>query len=176
MGAGADRSTPRALRLPVLGALGLLAAYFGACFWFALESGRAPPRWLHPVALWMGNWQMFTLLDAGHSALVAEVGSEAGGFTPVDLDALFPYRWESGPRYARSSFRRNRVHLEILGEATCGRLAARGEPVPAEVRFAELRWKKRLGRAQQPPKGAKRKEIFTWRCGGEPRLPAGVGE
>ena len=176
MSAAPDRTTPRALRLPILGALGLLAAYFAACFAFALESGRVPPRWLHPVALWMGNWQMFTLLDPGHSALVAEIGSEDQGFTSVDLDALFPYRWESGPRYARSSFRRSPVHLEILGEATCQRLAAQGEAVPPAVRFAELRWKKRLGRAAQPPTGAKRKELFTWRCGGEPRRPAGVDE
>lgn len=173
---GGARTTHPALQVPVLLGLGMLAAYFIACYAFALESGRVPPRWLPPVALWMGNWQMFTLLDKGHSALAAEMGSEAAGFAPVDLDALFPYRWESGPRYARASFRRSRVHLEILGEATCGRLAARGEPAPEAVRFVELRWKKRLGRAKQPADHATRKELFTWRCGGAPRLPAAVGE
>jgi hypothetical protein len=95
-----------------------------------------------------------------------------GAWEPCPLDELFPYRWESGPRYARSNFRSSRQSLSQLGAAACGRLAKRG--IHAErIRFRNVRWKKTLGSAEQPRVGLRIEEPLEWTCGRRARQPAG---
>jgi hypothetical protein len=154
------RTTPRWLRIPVLLVVGGLAAYFATCFTYAL--GDSMPRWV-----WAGNWQMFTLKDPGHSTMIAEALGEDGEWAPIDLAALFPTQWDSGPRFGTSPFRRNATWMKTLAAATCGRHPAS----PGAVRFTELRWNKRIGRMDQSPKKAKEKALLTWDCANGVRLP-----
>lgn len=156
------RTTPRALRLPVLALLVCFAGYNFWCYQNALWTG-APS-----VARWFATWQMFTLLDGGHSELVAE--AEIGGvWEPVELEALFPTRWESGPRYARSSFWETTSKLRVLGAATCGRHPEH----PTRVRFHSERWKKTLGTTRQKKRNLKTQELLEWSCARPVSLPKG---
>lgn len=162
-------TTPPGRQLPILALLVALACYFFACYWPALEERQ--PAWVqeHPWVWWMGNWQMFTLLDTGQSLVVAERRVD-GAWSAIELEALFPTRWESGPRYARSSFFNNPHNLAVLGAATCGRLPQR----PERVRFFRLTWAKRLGRLDRvPPRKVKRRELLEWDCAQTVALPTG---
>ena len=149
--------------------LGLLSAFFFGCYWPSLEDSQ--PAWIreHPWAWWFGSWQMFTLLDTGQSLVVAEQQVN-GEWTKIPLEKLFPTRWESGPRYARSAFFDNRNNMAVLGAATCGRLPQR----PERVRFFRLTWPKTLGEAHpRPPKKHKRRELLDWDCRDSVSLPKG---
>ena len=78
------RTTPRALRLPVLALLVCFAGYNFWCYQNALWTG-APS-----VARWFATWQMFTLLDGGHIASETYAAGNAG---TVNINAQ-----ESGQR------------------------------------------------------------------------------
>lgn len=162
-------TTPSWLRVPVLAGLLSLGGYFFACYWPALDPPAGSWARAHPWGWWFGNWQMFTLLDTGQSLIVAE--QQLGGrWEPVALAGLFPTRWESGPRYARSSFFGNPEHMAVLGAATCGRLPVR----PQRVRFFRVTWPKQLGEAHpRPPRKARRRELLDWDCARAVSLPAG---
>lgn len=163
------RTTPPAARVPVLLGLGVFAAYLLLCWAFAL--GKARPAWAEavPDVWWLGGWQMFTLTDRENELLRAEARVD-GAWVPLELETLFPTRWESGLRFDRSSFWRNKGTMRVLAEATCGRHPQH----PDRVRFHAVAWRKRLGRAPLPvPADAKRTDLLEWACGRPVPQPRG---
>ena len=168
-----SRTTPRWLRVPVLVALVGLCSYFSVCYSAALSS--APPSFVrsHPYLFWFGTWQMFTLRDLRHSRIEAQIQVDET-WDDIDLESLFPYRWESGPRYARSSFRKNRTRMRTLAQATCGRLARRDGQAPERVRFTLHQWSKTLGTSTQPKEDLKTRQLLDWDCGQTAVLPKGT--
>jgi hypothetical protein len=166
------RTTPRWLQLPGLIFLLLLSGYFLTAYAAAL--GKDPPQVVreHPYAFWFGTWQMFTLLDRRHSVLESEVLID-GAWQPLELETLFPYRWESGPRYERSSFWSNRARLRVLAHAACTRLEDQQGISAEQLRFHSVRWGKTLGSQTQPRKKAKTEELLVWTCGQSVSLPKG---
>ena len=163
------RTTPRWARLPVLALLLALGAYELTAYKYALESEEIP-SWLreNPYALWPATWQMFTYLDRRNNLLEAQVQRD-GAWEDIDLEAYFPFRWESGPRYARSSFRKSASRMRTLAQATCHRVS----PRPDRVRFIHTAWGKTLGSAEQPKDKAKVSGILDWDCDDSYRLPRG---
>jgi hypothetical protein len=156
------RTTPRALRVPVLLLLLALSGYNVWCWRNALSQGEPS------LVRWFATWQMFTLLDKRHSELFAD--AQIGGeWQPIELEALFPTRWESGPRYARSSFWQSSARLRVLAAATCGRHPGN----PSRVRFRVDRWGKTLGTVEQPKRKVETKELLDWPCDREVELPKG---
>jgi hypothetical protein len=156
------RTTPPALRIPILACLVLLAGYNGWCWKNALGEGEPS------LARWFATWQMFTLRDPGHSVVRAEV-EVAGAWTPIDLEALFPTRWESGPRYARTSFWKSTARMRVLAAATCGRHPDH----PTRARFSVDRWKKTLGSSGSRRRGLTSEELLDWSCARDVSLPQG---
>jgi hypothetical protein len=157
------RTTPRALRLPVLVLLVALAGYFFNCWQNALGEGEPS------FARWFATWQMFTLRDPGHAILYGEAEVD-GAWQPIDLEKLFPTRWESGPRYARSAFWQSPTKMRVFAAATCGRLPVR----PRRVRFHAERFKKTLGQLTQPKRGLKKQDLIEWYCDRPVPLPQGT--
>jgi len=166
------RTTPRWLQVPALLLLLGLAAYFVAVNVYAVDMSRAPAFLRRNGSIvWFGGWRMFTYLDTGHSRLVADAERD-GEWQRVALGQLFPFRWESGPRYARSSFRRSGAYLKTLGQATCGRLAERGEPAD-RVRLSTVSWRRTLGQRRQPRRGKRVRTHLVWDCDRRFGLPRG---
>lgn len=170
------RTTPGWVRPIVLAVLLATAGYFGLCYRFALNKDRPDGGWTHWQAygLWFGGWQMFTTRDRNHAVLEA-VGLVDGAWVPIDLEGLFPARWESGYRFDRSSFRRSRSRMAVLAAATCGRMAAHPDLTePSQLKFFEIKWRKTLGSAEQPrTKVVVNREVMDWRCGRPVNLPNG---
>jgi hypothetical protein len=147
----------------------VVVLWLGACFQSA--AGAQPAAWVrdHPWLNWFGNWEMFTLLDEGATLVKAEALRE-GRWEAIPLLSLFPTRWESGPRYARSAFFNDPQHMRVLGAATCGRLPT----PPTAVRFYKLTWRKQPGvSSTRAPANAKRTELSTFSCGEAVELPRG---
>jgi hypothetical protein len=167
-----SRTTPPWLRVPVLMLCGLLAAYFGVAYTFALE--KDVPAWLrsHPWSLWLGTWQMFTYVDPSFTVVYAEARVD-GEWQDIDLEGLFPYQWESGPRYARTSFRKSPSRMRVLAQATCGRLVEKEGLRAEEVRFRSERNGKTKGKNPQPKRKTKVEPLLTWDCDKRFPLPAG---
>ena len=162
------RTTPRSLQpLAVLAIAGLVVYFLTANRW-ALDN-RDAPSWIrrNPAYTWFGGWKMFTELDTDASRVDAEI-QVAGEWKPIDLEALFPTRWESGPRYARTWFRNSTNAMKVLAHATCERAGH-----PDRVRFTVTTWRKKLGRVAKPPEDAKKKPILDWDCSEEVSLPRG---
>ncbi len=157
-----SRTTRPALRIPVLLLLLALGAYNAWCWQNALGSGEPS------LARWFATWQMFTLRDPGHSEVQAEalIGTE---WRPIDLEALFPTRWESGPRYARSSFWKSTPRMRVLAASTCGRHPDH----PARVRFSVEKWEKTLGSLEQPKRKPRTQALLEWPCDRAVALPGG---
>jgi hypothetical protein len=111
---------------------------------------------------------MFTTLDDTTELVEAEAFYD-GAWHPFELQELFPFEWESGPRYARNGFYESPGRMKVLGASTCGRF-----PRPVEkVRFDEVKWRRKLGTVARPP-NAKRKTLLEWTCGSAPvALPLG---
>ena len=166
------RTTPRWLRVPVLLLCALLAAYFSTAYTHALE--KDAPDWLrrNPWSLWLGTWQMFTYIDRSSTVVEAEAKVD-GKWVEIDLESLFPFRWESGPRYARSSFRKSSSRMGTLASATCSRLRKRQDIEADRVRFRSIRWKKTKAQDPQPRDKAEVKKILDWDCERTARRPAG---
>jgi hypothetical protein len=164
------RTTPRWLQPLALLFLLAVALYFVTANRWALENGGAP-RWIarNPAYTWFGGWKMFTELDKSAARLDAEI-EVAGSWQPIDLEAIFPTMWESGPRYARSWFRNSPAAMRVLAHSTCVRTA---ELHPDRVRFTQLTWQKQLGRAAAPPEDAKQTLILDWDCSQTVPLPHG---
>lgn len=148
----------QALKLAFLVAL---AGYFLVVFQMSLTY---VPTWAVP-----GLWQMFTLRDPTASMVVAEARyGDQKGWQPVDLGALFPSRWGSGYRFSRSSFKKNKGRMMVLGASTCLRL----DPEPLQVRFIEHRWEKVLGSTEH--RNPTQRTLHVHRCDREVRLPNGT--
>jgi hypothetical protein len=145
-----------------------LVAYFLTANRWALDTEGAP-RWIHqnPAYTWFGGWKMFTELDRSAARMDAEI-QVGGEWKPIDLEALFPTQWESGPRYARTWFRKSHNAMRVLAQATCGRAGH-----PDRVRFTVTTWKKKLGRVAKPPEDATTKLNLEWDCSDTVPLPAG---
>jgi hypothetical protein len=111
---------------------------------------------------------MFTTRDRSHTVLEARARYEEG-WQAVDLDAHFPSRWESGPRYIRKPFWRSRAYNKILAWSLCGRLERR----PLAVEIERVEWRKTLGQVEQPRKDELRTRLIGWDCQETPELPKG---
>ncbi|MCP4808747.1 MAG: hypothetical protein GY913_16140 [Proteobacteria bacterium] len=163
-----DRTTPRAWRVPVLIGLALFVGYLLLCVSHTL--GRKEPTGLlaeQPGILWFGTWEMFTLRDGGNKAVTARAHID-GSFQDVDLEALFPTRWESGPRYQRTAWRVPYLG-QMLAYSTCQRL-----PEARAVEISKVTWWKEIGRADlEPPPDAKTEVLLVWPCHETPELPLG---
>jgi hypothetical protein len=138
--------------------LGLLVVYFLACFHFTYAKGA--PSWI-----WLGSWHMFTHKSTGASRIDAEAEVD-GSWRPIDLDALFPTRWESGPRFALSASSKSRMN--VVAASAC----LRHPDHPARVRFTLVRWTSTPGQAG-PPEDVRPERLAEWTCGTPIRLPAG---
>lgn len=158
------------LRIPALLLVAFTATWFALAYSFSLNTPQ--PAWArsHPWVWWFANWEMFTLLDDYASVVQGEALYD-GKWRPIDLEALFPTKWESGPRYTRSAFYGNPLWMSTFGEATCNRL----ERKPEKVRFFRIVWKKELGVSSRPaPTGMRHRPLTEWTCGQPVPQPKGV--
>ncbi|MCA9491156.1 MAG: hypothetical protein KC621_14600 [Myxococcales bacterium] len=165
-----ERTTPGWLRIPALLLLAFTATWFGLSYSFALNSQQ--PTWArpHPWVWWFANWEMFTMLD-DYATVVRGEALYDGKWVPIDLEALFPTQWDSGPRYARSDFYRDSLRMRTFGEATCNRLDRK----PEKVRYYRIVWKKELGVSSKPaPTGMRPRPLTEWTCGQRVHHPMGV--
>lgn len=155
------RTTPPALRGVVLALLAGCFAYFGACYHFA--AADTFPSWVYP-----GQWAMFTFKETWHHDVIAAAERD-GQTTTVDLPALFPSTWDSGPRYVRGPFRNNPARMRVLAYSICQRL----KPTPEVVTLGEVKWKARFGVSPAVRENPESKMRMEFRCGSAIPLPAG---
>lgn len=159
------RTTPQFLRIPAVMLLFGLAALFEGAFEQNKDGGA--PNWISrcPDLYWMSGWSMFTSRNRTQMMVTADA-ERAGAWSPVDLGALFPARWESGLRFERDWILASNPMMRAVAEAACGRMAARGERAE-RVRFNVARWRKRLGTTKQYSKRRRLKEetAIVWTCG-----------
>ena len=106
---------------------------------------------------WLGRFRMFTELRDQHVVFEAEARG-AGGWSPIDLAAIFPSHRDEGPGYQRDDLYRDPRRLDALGRALCDRL-----DTPA-VRFSVRRWPKTLGRVEQPQSGVSVEPLSERSC------------
>lgn len=143
-------------------ALQLLAAYFLVSYRVALGNlGVAEPPRGFPAAqalTWLGRWRMFTELRPRHTDLLAETRDGAGGWSPVELAALYPSRWDEGPGYLRDDFLSDPGYVALLGADVCERTGA------AAVRLTEITWDKTPGEREQPRRDERRTDRGTFPC------------
>jgi len=132
------------------------------------------PDWLrkNPWSLWLGTWQMFTHIDPSFTIVHAEAQID-GTWQDIDLEALFPYRWESGPRYARTSFRRSQTRMRTLAQATCHRLHQEDGIIAQRLRFRSERNAKTKGASPQPKRKTRVETLLEWDCSRTYPLPKG---
>ncbi len=155
------KTTPVRLRPLALAALIGLSIYHLGCFHYALTD-KGPP------SFWWGTWQMFTTFDDTTELVQGERYFE-GAWHPFDPQTLFPYEWESGPRYARGGFYDSGGRMKVLAESTC----RRSERPIEKVRYELVTWHRTLGVMARPEK-TRTKPLLEWTCGSAPvRLPNG---
>jgi hypothetical protein len=155
------RTTPPALRGVVLLFLAGAFVYFGACYRYAHETTF--PAWVYP-----GQWQMFTSKETWHHDVIASAELD-GVAVKVDLEALIPSTWDSGPRYARGPFRNNPSRMRVLAYSICARM----KPTPDVVMLGELKWKARFGVSPSERGAPESKARLEFRCGSDVALPQG---
>ncbi len=155
-------TTPPAARWLVLVFLGLAFVYFGGCYRYAL--GESIPTWAYP-----GQWSMFTKRESWHHDVIAAAEVD-GKPVEVDLLALFPSTWDSGPRYVRGPFRNNPARMRVLAYSICQRM----EPKPQRVVVGETRWKARIGVSPSVRANEEKKVTLEFDCGDTVPLPGGV--
>lgn len=165
------RTTPPPLRWVGLTFLFGLAFYFALCANATLRSFDTPFGRDHYWASWMGSWWMFTYRTKMNTAVELEA-ERAALWEPVDAQALFPTRWESGLRFERPYFRQVPYLTALLAQATCRRLERAGSPADS-VRVTEVRWAKTLGSAEQTRRDAAVKVLLTLPCSKTVELPPG---
>lgn len=155
------RTTPRWLQPLAVAALAALSIYELACFHYALTTKGTP-------MLWWGTWQMFTTLDSDTEFVEGERFYE-GEWHTFDPQTLFPFEWESGPRYARGGFYDARARMQIFAESTC----RRSERPIEKVRYTLVTFERTFGTMARPAK-VEEKELVEWTCGSTwLRLPNG---
>ena len=157
------KTTPRWMQPIALFMVLAFAAYFLIAFW--PPYGMKTPPWVS-----FGRWRMFTSKVTTHVGIeVRAIASPGAPPTKVDVDAMFPYRWGSGPRHQYPWFRKRGSALRMLSEATCKRI----EPTPYQMTVVEQRWRMTPGRYVQPKRKVKEKVLLNWRCGSPLRMPPG---
>lgn len=155
------RTTPPALRPLVLAFLASAFAYFGACYHYATSDTF--PEWVYP-----GQWAMFTFKETWHHDVIAAAERE-GQTVTVDLPALFPSTWDSGPRYVRGPFRNNPARMRVLAYSICQRL----KPTPDVVTVGEVKWKARFGVSPSVRADPQSQTRLIFTCGSDIPLPGG---
>ena len=154
------RTTPASLQVFGVLCVGHLAAYFVITFLYGFAGN---------YSLWVegGRWSMFT-----HPATTANlIEGEAlvdGHWQSFDPEELFPYRWGSGPRYARGAFFLSETRMTTLAASTCGRHPDN----PQRVRYIRAVWDLQLGTIE-PLGDTRRKELVDWDCTEVFELPGG---
>lgn len=154
-------TTPKHLRVPYILAFYVLAVFLVGCFHFSMAEKR--PRWSY----W-GAFHMFTTKSTNNY----ELGGEAfvnGRWELIDLEQMYPTRWESGHRYQRGPFRRSQLRMRTLAASTCHRHPGN----PKGVRFIQKRWKRRLGTTDQSIRDPQVKVLLSWDCSTPWTLPMG---
>ena len=170
------KTTPRWLQLPGLLLLLLLSVYYFTAYASVYSDSTPTIVQNNPYTFWFGTWKMFTKQERYHSSLEASVLVD-DEWEPMDLEALFPYRWESGPRYARGVFRKHGTRMRTLANATCSRYENAHGRRPRQLNLYQVRWRKTLGSGEQPRGEENREErrpLMMWSCERDFSLPQGT--
>jgi len=171
-----QRTTPKWLRIPGLLLLAVVTGYMFLCYSIALDDERPAFVEQYPYSLWMGTWKMFTIRERYITIVEADLHFEGNDqWQRFDLDELFPYHWESGPRYVRSPFRNSTYKMKILAQSTCSRYVERYPDASLlGVRLRVVRWRKTLGSYTQPRNRDLRTGVaVVWNCTDQVPLPYG---
>lgn len=155
------RTTPPALRGVALFFLAGAFVYFGSCYGNAFQEHM--PAWAYA-----GQWQMFTSKETWHHDVIASAELD-GVAVKVDLEALFPSTWDSGPRYVRGPFRNNAARMAVLASSICARM----KPAPEVVTLGEVKWKARFGVSPSERGTPESKARMEFRCGSHVPRPQG---
>ena len=139
-----------------------LFVYFLACGHFAMNTD-VRPGWTY-----LGGFHMFTTKRRTNYQVTGDAFIQ-GRWEPIDLEAMYPTRWESGHRYQRGPFRRSKTRMATLAASTC----KRHDKNPQAVRFFQSSWRRQLGTTDQSVRDPKVKNLVTWRCGTPFTLPNG---
>ena len=156
-----SRTTPPGQRPLVLFALASAIAFFAWCY--VANFMRGGSDWAT-----LGQWSMFTEADPWHHDLVATAyyGKESA---ELDLAALFPSQWDSGPRYVRGPFRNDEDRLSVLIYSAC----QRARPTPTAILIEDERWRALPGRPAEPREGSERRKVLRQSCASDVDLPRG---
>ena len=158
------RELPRWTRPFVFLLLTVVAAYQVEGTMISVAPGKLP-GWTRLPYAYMAAWDMFSGVGSRHHALVVE--AEYGGVRePLDVEALFPTRWESGLRFERPSLYHTPKFRRVAA-AICGRAAAAAPARPPEaVVLTDVAWPRRPGRHPgKPGPKAEREELLHYTCG-----------
>lgn len=155
------QTTPKSSQIPLLVGWYILLIFFMGCFHFSMSAER--PSWSY-----FGAFHMFTTKSTTNYQLTGEAFVN-GRWESIDLETLYPTRWESGHRYQRGPFRRSSTRMRTLAASTCTRHSGN----PEGVRFIQTSWKRRLGTTEHPVIDPKVKVLLSWRCGTPWKLPGG---
>lgn len=144
--------------------LACLVIFFISCFKYGTASYI--PKWAR-----IGLWRMFTYKTSNHSDLRA-IASFDDGWKEINLRELFPSKWDSGYRFQRAVFWRNKTRMRMLAASTCVRLEGKA----TELKFYQDYWKIVPGIPASSPESKKNvKEKFNlhWYCGSPVYTPIG---
>lgn len=136
--------------------------YFGACY--VAVWGTSLPVWAYP-----GQWSMFTKKETWHHDVVATAHYGVGR-EKVNLQALFPSTWDSGPRYIRGAFRNDPAKVRVLAHSVCQRMT----PMPDSVSISETRWRARIGVSADRRREEQQRPLTEHACSEKVNLPAGM--
>ncbi len=139
--------------------------YFLATFHFALK--QSLPEWSI-----YGNFQMFTFRSLSHVKVRAEIVKMLEyekQIEPVNLEDLFPSKWESGPRYQRASFLSSPTKMRIFAKSICHRSKVH----TGEVRIYRDTWPVTAGVHPNEAKSKITEMIMVFQCQQKIRLPNG---
>lgn len=160
----ADVRVPPAWTRPFMLVLVVLVAAYQVEGTLLAVSPGSIPRAVHLPHAYLASWDMFSGVGGKHRIL--EVQGVYGGVPErLDVERLFPTRWESGLRFERSALYHS-PKMRRVAAAICGR-AAKASPAraPEAVILSEVSWPRKAGRkAGRPGAKAEREEILTYRC------------
>jgi hypothetical protein len=149
-------TTAPAFRPVVLALLASLVLYHVVCF--AIPYGDDVPTWALPA-----RWQMFTERSSSSGALHARVLTPSG-WQEVNLEGMFPTRWESGLRVAGKRFRAKGRRTYTLAHSIC----QRHPEAPSAVELSSSVSAKQAGVRSIPDETAVKTRFLVWNCRAEP--------
>lgn len=138
--------------------------FFLCCFKYSTASYI--PKWAR-----LGLWRMFTYKSTKHSDLRA-VARFNDGWKEINLREIFPSKWDSGYRYQRHVFWRNKARMRMLAATTCVRLNGQAD----EIKFFQGYWNIKPGIPADSPEdkiNAKEKLNLHWNCNRRIYTPLG---